>query len=197
VSAHFTADHRLDRGADDRRALDTGASTPARSGPRWHPLVIRTSGAATQGVYGLILATTVIAVSRETASSPDAGRTAATVLVVAVVFWLAHAYASLLGMALSQERGLTRGDVAEALRENWSLVEVTVPLVLMLALGAIGVISDRSALVAAAVIALVELTAAGGYAARRRDASPLGTIFSAAIALALGAMVVLLKALIH
>ena len=67
----------------------------------------------------------------------------------------------------------------------------------MLALGAIGVISDRSALVAATVIALVELTAAGGYAAVRHGASPLGTIFSAAIALALGAVVVLLKALVH
>jgi hypothetical protein len=162
-----------------------------------HPLVTRTSGSATQGVYGLILATTVIAVSRETASSPDAGGTAAAVMVVAVVFWFAHAYANLLGVAVSEERRLTRGDVADALRQNWSLVEVAFPLALLLALGAIGVISDRSALVAATVIALVELTAAGGYAAVRQGAGPLGTIFSAVIALALGAVVVLLKALVH
>lgn len=163
----------------------------------WRPLVTRTSGSATQGVYGLILATTVIAVSRETASSPDAGRTAATVMVVAVVFWLAHAYASLLGIAVSQERVLSRGDVSEALRENWSLVEVAVPPVLLLALGALGAIPDRSALVAATVISLAELTAAGGYAAVRRGAGPLTTISSAAIALALGAVVVLLKTLVH
>jgi hypothetical protein len=166
-------------------------------GPGWRPLVVRTSGSATQGVYGLILATTVIAVSRETASSPDAGGTALAVMVVALVFWLAHIYASLLGITVSEERRLTRGEAAQALRRNWSLVEVAVPLVLMLALGAIGVISDRSALVAATIIALVELTAAGGYAAVRHGAGPLGATLSAAIALALGAAIVLLKALVH
>ena len=166
-------------------------------GPDLRPLVVRTSGSATQGVYGLILATTVIAVSHETASSPDAGGTAVAVMVVALVFWLAHIYASLLGIAVSQERTLTRGEAAQALRRNWSLVEVAIPLVLVLTLGAIGVISDRSALGAATIIALVELTAAGGYAAVRHGAGPLGTIFSAAIALALGAAVVLLKALVH
>ena len=181
--------------------LLSGAARPPESRPieevKFHPLVTRTSGSATQGVYGLILATTVIAVSRETASSPDAGRTAAAVMVAAVVFWLAHAYANLLGIAVSEDHRLTRGDVADALRRNWSLVEVAFPLVLVLALGAIGVISDRSALVAATVIALVELATAGGYGAVRQGAGPLGTILSAVIALALGTVVVLLKALIH
>lgn len=185
--------------------LLSGLARPAEPKPieevTLHPLVTRTSGSATQGVYGLILATTVIAVSRETISSPDsspdAGRTAAAVMAAAVVFWLAHAYANLLGIAVSEGRRLTRGDVADALRQNWSLVEVALPLVLLLALGAIGVISDRSALVAATVIALVELAAAGGYGAVRQGAGPLGTIFSAAIALALGAAVVGLKALVH
>jgi hypothetical protein len=169
----------------------TGSSRPRR------PLVVRTAGSATQAVYGLILATAVIATSREYAPSPDAGRTALTVLVVALVFWLAHVYASLLGIAASQERGKTQGKVAEALREHWSLVEVAVPLVLVLVLGAIGIIPDETALVAATVIALVELAAAGGYAAVRQGAGPLGTIVSAAIALALGTVVVLLKALVH
>ncbi len=180
----------------DAQLRNVSASCRA-DGPDLRPLVVRTSGSATQGIYGLILATTVIAVSRETASSPSAGETAVAVMVVALAFWLAHIYASLLGVAVSEERRLTRGEAAQALRRNWSLVEVAVPLVLMLALGAIGVISDRSALVAATIIALVELTAAGGYAAIRHGATPLGAIFSAAIALGLGAAIVLLKALVH
>jgi hypothetical protein len=43
--------------------------------------------------------------------------------------------------------------------------------------------------------ALTELAAAGGYAAIRDGAGPRGTITSAAIALALGVVVVLLKVL--
>jgi hypothetical protein len=61
-----------------------------RSDSDWRPLAIRTSESATQGVYGLILATAVIAISRE--SDPgDAGQAAISVLVTALVFWLAHA----------------------------------------------------------------------------------------------------------
>ena len=40
---------------------------PTGSDLDWRPFAIRTSGSATQGVYGLILATSVIAISRPTA----------------------------------------------------------------------------------------------------------------------------------
>jgi hypothetical protein len=113
-----------------------------RSDSDWRPLAIRTSESATQGVYGLILATAVIAISRESDPS-DAGQAALSMLVTALVFWLAHVYARLLGTAVSDDRGLTRAAVARAARENWSLVEVVIPLVLILALGAIGVIPER------------------------------------------------------
>jgi hypothetical protein len=127
----------------------------------------------------------------------DAGWVALAVLVTAVVFWLGHVYADMLGVGVSAERTLTRTVFADALRSHWSLVEVAIPLVLVLAVGAIGIIPDRHALVAATVVALVELAAAGGYAAIRRGAGPAGTLGSAAIALALGLAVVLLNALLH
>jgi hypothetical protein len=76
-------------------------------------------------------------------------------------------------------------------------VEVAIPLVLILGLGAIGVIPERAALVAATVLALVELAATGAYAAIRHGAGPGGTLLSAAFALMLGLFVVLLKVLIH
>ena len=80
----------------------------------WRPLVLRTSGSATHGVYGLILATAVITISRELDSS-DAGRAALNVLVAALVFWLAHVYARLLGASGLRrwklvQRGGRRGD---------------------------------------------------------------------------------------
>jgi hypothetical protein len=160
------------------------------------PLVLRTSGSATEGVYGLILATAVITISRELDPS-DAGRAALSTLVTALVFWLAHVYARLLGKAVSQDRTSSRGAAAGAMREQWSLVEVAIPLVLVLALGAIGVIPDRAALVLATALALLELAAAGAYAAINQGAGPAGTLTSAVIALALGLSIVLLKVLIH
>lgn len=168
-----------------------------RSDPDWRPFAIRTSESATQGVYGLILATAVIAISRESDPS-DAGQAALNVLVTALVFWLAHVYARLLGTAVSHDRRVTRAAVAWAAREHWSLVEVAIPLVLILGLGAIGPMpEDEHVLVAATILALVELAATGAYAAIRHDAGPGGTLVSAAFALILGLFVVLLKVLIH
>lgn len=68
---------------------------------------------------------------------------------------------------------------------------------LVLALGAIGVIPDRAALVMATALALLELAATGAYAAINQGAGPAGTLASAVIALALGLSIVLLKVLIH
>ena len=175
--------------------MSTGLA-PASSGPGWRPLVARTHGSAMEGVYGLILATAVIAVSA--VNDPlDAGRVALAVLVTAGVFWLAHVYANLLGIGVSEERALTRAAVAHAMRVHWSLVEVVIPLVLVLGLGAIGVLPDQAALTVAAIIALGELAAAGGYAAIRGGAGPRATAVSAATALALGLVVVLLEVLLH
>jgi hypothetical protein len=176
----------------DRRPPSWNSATPS-SGPDLRPLVARTGGSATQAVYGLILATSVIAASYD---ASDAAPVALAVLVTAVVFWLAHVYAHMLGRDVSLARG-TRAELAGALRDHWSLVEVVMPLVLVLGLGAIGVIPDRTALVAATAVGLFELAAAGGYAAVTRGAGPLGTVISAAIALALGLVVVLLKVLVH
>ena len=162
----------------------------------WRPLVLRTSGSATHGIYGLILATAVITVSRELDSS-DAGRAALSVLVTALVFWLAHVYARLLGGAVSQDGGWSREAVVGAMREHWSLVEVAIPLVLVLALGAIGVVSNGAALGLATALALVELAATGAYAAMNHGASRAEALASAMVALALGFSIVLLKVLIH
>ena len=95
-------------------------------------MAFRTSGSATEAVYGLILATSVIAVSYD---ASDAGQVALAVLVTAVAFWLGHVYAHLLGRGVSDGRVPTRAEIARSLREHWSLVAVVVPLVLVLGLG--------------------------------------------------------------
>lgn len=162
----------------------------------WRPRIVRTTGSVTEAIYGLILATSVIAVSREYDAS-NAGRIGVTVLVTGVVFWLAHVYARVLARSVTQHRMLSRPEVREVLRHDWPLVEVTVPLVLILALGALDVMSDRAAILVATLAALVELAAAGAYAARKSGAGLAGTVVSALVAVTLGSAVVLLKALVH
>jgi hypothetical protein len=163
---------------------------------RWRPRVVRTSGSVTESIYGLILATSVIAISREYDSS-NAGLIGVSVLVTGVVFWLAHVYARVLAESISHHRMLRRSEVREVLRHDWPLVEATVPLVLILALGVLDVVPDRAAILLATLAALVELAAAGAYAARRSGASLRWTVVSAVVAVTLGSAVVLLKALVH
>jgi membrane protease YdiL (CAAX protease family) len=128
--------------------LPRSSSHSTRSGPDRRTLVVRTSGIASEDIYGLILATSVIGVSR--AYDPaDAGRVGLAVLVSAVVFSLAHVYANTLGRGVSEELMSTRAEVAQALRDHWSLVEVVIPLLLVLGLGTIGVMPDGAALAAA------------------------------------------------
>jgi hypothetical protein len=162
----------------------------------WRPHVVRTTGSVTEAIYGLILATSVIAVSREYDAS-NAGRVGVTVLVTGLVFWLAHVYARVLAGAIAQRRMLNRSEVGDVFRHDWPLVEATAPLVFVLALGVLDVLPDKAAILAATLTALVELAAAGAYAARTSGAGPWGTIVSAVIAVALGSAVVLLKALVH
>ena len=163
---------------------------------RWRPRVVRTTGSVTEAIYGLILATSVIAVSREYDSS-NAGLVGVTVLVTGVVFWLAHVYARVLAGSITRHRQLNRSEVRDVLRHDWPLVEVTIPLVLILGLGALDVVPDNAAILVAMLVALVELAAAGAYAARTSGASLRGTVLSAAVAVALGSAVILLKVVVH
>ena len=176
------------------------ASEPTTDHPeaakRWSPRVVRTTGSLTEGIYGLILATSVIAVSREY-DSTDAGIIAVSVLGTGVVFWLAHVYSRVLSRSIARRRMLSGPEMREALRHDWPLVEVTLPLVAVLTLGAVGLIPDRAAVLIATLAALVELGGAGAYAARISGAGARGTILSTVIAVALGGAVVLLKTLVH
>src|SRR5687768_14790454 len=149
---------------------------------RWRPHVVRTTGSVTEAIYGLILATSVIAVSREYDAS-NSGLIGVSVLVTGIVFWLAHVYARVLATSIEQQRSLTRSEVRDVLRHDWPLVEVTVPLVLILMLGAVDAVSDRTAILAATFVALTELAAAGAYAARMRGSGMIEAAVSAAIAL--------------
>ena len=131
--------------------------------------MLRTTGSVTEGIYGLILAVSVIAVSREYEST-NAGTIAVTVLVTGVVFWLAHVYARILSRSMAGDRMLTRSEAREVLRHDWPLVEVTIPLVADPVARCAGPDQGHTAIVIAVFAALLELGTSGAYAARSSGA---------------------------
>jgi hypothetical protein len=138
----------------------------------------------------------VMAVSREYEPS-NAGLVAVTVLVTGVVFWLAHVYSRVLARSVVHHRMLNRSEVGDVLRHDWPLVEVTIPMLLILALGVLDVLPDDTSITVAMLAALVELATTGAYAAHVRGSRLVGTVVSAAIAVLLGVAVILLKVLVH
>ena len=135
----------------------------------WRPRVLRTTGSVTEGIYGLILAVSVIAVSREYEST-NAGTIAVTVLVTSVVFWLAHVYARILSRAMAGiagRRGPRRARCCATTgrwwrwRSRWWCSSL---------LGAIDVLDDTTAILIAVFAALLELGTSGAYAARSSGA---------------------------
>ena len=91
---------------------------------------------------------------------------------------------------MERRRKLNGAEIRELLQHDWPLVEVTVPLVVILMLGAFDVITDKTAILVAMIAALVELAVAGAYAARVRGSGRGEAAVSAAIAVALGGVVV-------
>jgi hypothetical protein len=147
-------------------------------------------------IYGLILATSVIAVSREY-TGDNAGITAVTVIVTAGVFWLAHVYAEVLALEVDERHVPTPGEIRRVLAREWPMVQAGVLPTLVLLLGPLDVVPDTSAQDAALAVCLVELGLTGVAAARSAGARGAVVVVSGAVALSLGVAVTLLKVLVH
>ena len=162
----------------------------ARS-PRWR-LFRRpdTAGA----IYGTIAAMAVIA---GTASSPAHGKTLYLTVATLFVFWVAHVYAQALSHHL---RGATRLDwtiVRTAMAEEWPLVEGPLPLLIVLALGRIGVLEERTAVRVALWLGVVNLVVWGFAYARRRQWRWHTAVTAGAVNGLLGLLIVLLEVVVH
>jgi hypothetical protein len=145
-------------------------------------------------IYGLILATSVIAVSSEY-DSGNAGATAVTVVVTATVFWLAHVYAGVL--ALGHRRRPTWAEARGVLEREWPLVQAGILPTAILLAGPLGLLADPRAHDAAVAACLIELGATGFLAARVSGARGFAAVLSGAVALSFGLLVIVLKIAVH
>jgi hypothetical protein len=146
-------------------------------------------------IYGSILSTALIAAYSED-SGGDAGQVAIAVMVAALVFWLAHAYADVLGRGLGR-RDTSLGHVGNELAREWPMVTGALLPVLPLLLAPLGVLSDDSAEDAAIATGVALLAGVGVAIALRRGSGLIGILLSAASSALFGIVIVTLKALVH
>jgi hypothetical protein len=164
--------------------------------PWWRPGLRHAAQRDVAGaIYGLILATSVIAVSRQ--YTHNAGVTAVTVVVTAGVFWLAHVYAGVLATELRLRHMPSWHDVRRIIDEQWPLVQSGILPTAVLLLGPLGVLSGDTAQDAAIGACLVELGATGLLVARAAGARGILVVVSGAISLSFGVVVIVLKVLVY
>jgi hypothetical protein len=157
------------------------------------PLVLGSRSSIAGSVYGAIVVMgTITAGSAGGAKSSWelAGVTTATV----VVLWVAHVYSHGLGESLEQGRTVTGGELADIARRESSIPLAAAGPVLALVFGAVGVL-EHSTWVALG-IGVATLAAQGLRYARVEAMGRAGTVVAVSVNLALGLVIVALKALV-
>jgi zona occludens toxin (predicted ATPase) len=147
-------------------------------------------------VYGAVLAVAVV-----TAVSSDHSARAAFVLggvlITAIVFWLAHTYAVTLQNRLSRSGRSVWADARAAAMHEATLLEAAILPSVPLLLAALDVLQRDTGILLAQLVGLAELFVSGYAVARVLEQPQLKAIASGGFCLALGAVLILLKAALH
>jgi hypothetical protein len=145
-------------------------------------------------IYGTIAAMAVIA---GTAKEPEHGKALTLTIATLFVFWLAHVYAHALAHHLRGTRRLDWSAVRAAMAEEWSLLQGPVPLLLLLALGELGLLEERQAVRLALWLGVVELVTWAILYARRQRWNWLTSLTAGAVNGAFGLVIVVLEVVVH
>jgi hypothetical protein len=144
-------------------------------------------------VYGTILALSVTAIASEKESDVEV---LVSVVATSLVFWLVHVYAAVLAARL--ERGAA---IREAIRHEgnreWPLVQASVPIMVPLFLGAVGVLGDQTAYWLAIAVGIVVLAGFGARLVRQEGGSTTTLVVVSLLNVCVGLLFVLLKVLVH
>jgi hypothetical protein len=149
-----------------------------------------------RAIYGTIL---VLAVVAAVSGDDDASATYILfgVLITSLVFWIAHMYAELLTSAVNDPSRSWRELWRAAARSEWPLMEAALAPAVPLLLGAVGVLSRDTAVNLAYVVGLLDLFGWGIAIGRALDQPGSRAVLTGLVNVALGAVVVVLKALVH
>jgi hypothetical protein len=143
-------------------------------------------------VYGTIVVMAAIAAGSH--GPTDAARLAAIVASTVLVFWVAHVYSHALGETIALNRPLDGAEVASIARRELSIPLAAVAPVAALVLGALGVFEETTAGWIAMLFGLATLVVQGVRYSAVRHTTRLGIAISVGVNLALGLVIIGLKA---
>ena len=155
-------------------------------------LVLGTQESIAGSVYGTIVVLASLTAG-QTVSEHDLWRLNAIVAVSVLVLWVAHVYSDGLGESVHAGRRLTATELGHIARREFSIPLAALLPMCALALGALGVFRERTAVWLAVAIGVATLTAQGLRYARLERLSRLATVFTVGLNLALGLAIVALK----
>lgn len=143
-------------------------------------------------LYGALVTGSVIAVAGETSDSVK--QIVIDVVVVLVVYWASHVYSEVLTDRLHDPDAILRERLQHGLRHEMAIVFGGTPALVVLATcGLLGIEAGRATDVA--LLSTVVLLGCAGYAIGRvSGASRWGVVAEVAGAVAMGVLIVLLKA---
>jgi hypothetical protein len=157
---------------------------------RWRAFAPDTAGA----IYGTIAAMAVIAGS---AADPSHAKPLSLTVATLFVFWLAHVYAQALSHHLRGARRLEWSAVRTAMAEERPLLEGPLPLLAVLALGAVGVLDGHLSIRLALWLGVAQLVAWGVLYARRQRWGWATAVTAGVVNGVFGLLIVLLEVVVH
>jgi hypothetical protein len=158
-------------------------------------LVVGTRETIAGTVYGTII---VLAQVTATASAFKNNLVSLAVIVgvTTIVFWAAHVYSQGIGRSIDLGRQLSATELRQIARRESSMLVAAVLPVLLLALGAAGVLGKSTALWLVVLVGIVTLTAEGVRYARLERLSRANAVLTVGFNLGLGLALAGLKALV-
>jgi hypothetical protein len=183
--------HRLSAQIRERDAEVTMTDEQLKITPRVARILV-----SEEAVYGLILVSGMIVVSRSLDSTSASALV--TVGVTVFVFYIAHVYAGTLGrLAATDGKAGLRASLVASARHSFGMIAVSIVPLFILLLGTTNLIDDTSAMWAALIVNTVLLGVLGWIAVARWSTHWIPRLLSALVTAAFGGVLILLKAFIH
>jgi hypothetical protein len=153
------------------------------------------AGNAAGVVYGVITIGALMAA--ESGRHETYFDTLASALVATLLYWLAHAYADLLGRRLATGESLTARSLGSALVHDWAIVRgAAIPLLALVIAWIVGA-SQESGVTAALRTAVVTVVVFELLAGIRAKSTPAELLLKAAVGITMGLAILAVKGILR